>query len=86
MAEGDPSGGLERAKEGQMADEAPRRDFGAVVIQNLRRAGVQNGYRDERLEFNSMDPYPDGGWVAATGWYTDGRWWKRPGNAGRRGG
>lgn len=41
------------------------------MIGNLSRAGVQNGYRDERLEFDTLAPYADGGWVAATGTYTD---------------
>lgn len=53
--------------------ESPRssEDFGQTVISNLVRAGVQNGYRNERLKFDMLEPYADGGWVAATGTYTD---------------
>lgn len=46
-------------------------DFGDTVIENLKRAGVQNGYRDERLKFETLEPYADGSWIAATGSYQE---------------
>lgn len=48
-----------------------KQDFGETVLENLKRAGVQNGYRNERMELNYLEPYADGGWVAATGTYSD---------------
>jgi len=47
------------------------KSFVRTIVENLERAGVQNGYRDERLEFDTLGPYPGGGWIAATGTYTN---------------
>jgi adenine-specific DNA-methyltransferase len=33
--------------------------FVTSILDNLRRAGVQNTKRNERLEFNPLEPYPD---------------------------
>ena len=40
------------------------------VIDNLRKAGVQNTRRDERLTFEMLEPFA-GVWLHATGAYTD---------------
>lgn len=45
-------------------------DFVELVLDNLRRAGVQNGYRDERLELGWLEPHP-GTWVHAIGGFSD---------------
>jgi adenine-specific DNA-methyltransferase len=53
------------------AESVPSVDAGAFVtsiLDNLRRAGVQNTKRDERLEFARLDPYP-GVWVQGVGEY-----------------
>jgi adenine-specific DNA-methyltransferase len=53
------------------AEMAPSVDAGAFVtsiLDNLRRAGVQNTRRAERLEFARLDPYP-GVWVQGVGEY-----------------
>jgi adenine-specific DNA-methyltransferase len=45
-------------------------DFGQMIIDNLRKAGVQNTRRKERLVFDSIHPYP-GEWIHAEGFYTE---------------
>ncbi len=45
--------------------------FIANILENLRRAGVQNTKRGERLEFLRLDPYP-GTWLHGVGEYTEG--------------
>jgi adenine-specific DNA-methyltransferase len=40
------------------------------ILDNLRRAGVQNTKRNERLEFSRLDPYP-GVYIQATGEYPE---------------
>jgi hypothetical protein len=40
--------------------------FVTSILDNLRRAGVQNTKRDERLELSRLDPY-SGVYVQATG-------------------
>jgi adenine-specific DNA-methyltransferase len=45
--------------------------FVTIILDNLRRAGVQNTKRDERLEFSRLDPYP-GVYVQAVGEYVEG--------------
>ncbi|MFH1474533.1 MAG: site-specific DNA-methyltransferase, partial [Chloroflexota bacterium] len=44
--------------------------FVASILDNLRRAGVQNTKRGERLEFLRLDPYP-GTWVQGIGEYAE---------------
>jgi adenine-specific DNA-methyltransferase len=53
---------------------APLEDAGrfiASILENLRRAGVQNTKKGERLEFLRLDPYP-GTWLHGIGEYTEG--------------
>jgi adenine-specific DNA-methyltransferase len=45
--------------------------FIASILENLRRAGVQNTKKGERLEFLRLDPYP-GTWLHGVGEYTEG--------------
>lgn len=44
--------------------------FEIRIIENLRRAGVQNTKKDERLKFDSLEPHA-GTWIQAEGEYTD---------------
>jgi adenine-specific DNA-methyltransferase len=44
--------------------------FVTSILDNLRRAGVQNTKRDERLTFSRLDPYP-GVYVQAVGEYAE---------------
>jgi adenine-specific DNA-methyltransferase len=45
-------------------------NFEIRIIENLKRAGVQNGKKDERLKFEYLEPYP-GTWIQAEGEYID---------------
>ena len=44
--------------------------FGQMIIENLRKAGVQNTKKNERLKFDSLEPYA-GEWIHAEGRYTE---------------
>jgi adenine-specific DNA-methyltransferase len=44
--------------------------FGQTVIDNLKKAGIQNTKKDERLKFDTLEPFP-GEWIQAAGEYTD---------------
>jgi adenine-specific DNA-methyltransferase len=51
--------------------EAQReQDFATMILDNLRKAGVQNTKKDERIKFVTLDPYA-GSWLHAAGEYTD---------------
>jgi adenine-specific DNA-methyltransferase len=47
-----------------------QQDFAAMILDNLRRSGVQNTIKQERLTFETLDPFA-GHWLNATGTYTD---------------
>lgn len=48
-------------------EEAQRqRDFATIIIDNLRHAGVQNTRKEERLRFETLEPYA-GKWLHAVG-------------------
>jgi adenine-specific DNA-methyltransferase len=44
--------------------------FGNMILDNLRTAGVQNTFKSERLRFDSLQPYA-GQWIHGEGTYTD---------------
>ena len=47
-----------------------QQDFGSMILENLRKAGVQNTRKKERLVFSQLEPYA-GTWINAKGTYTD---------------
>ncbi len=47
-----------------------RGDFATMILDNLRKAGVQNTVKNERLNFLRLDPHPSP-WIQATGEYAD---------------
>ena len=47
-----------------------QQDFAAMILDNLKKAGVQNTRKSERLRFDRLDPYA-GAWLNAVGEYTD---------------
>jgi adenine-specific DNA-methyltransferase len=53
---------------------APEADFGVMVLEHLRTAGVHQKDKADSIRFSSLEPWP-GKWVAAEGRYTaeDGR-------------
>jgi adenine-specific DNA-methyltransferase len=40
------------------AEQSTTADFEQMILDNLRRAGIQNGRRNERLTFAGIEPYP----------------------------
>ncbi|RVC98982.1 site-specific DNA-methyltransferase, partial [Mesorhizobium sp. M7A.F.Ca.ET.027.02.1.1] len=49
----------------------PEQDFGQMVLDHLRSAGVHQQEKRDTIHFNSVEPWP-GNWLAAEGRYTDG--------------
>ena len=47
-----------------------QQDFATMILENLKKAGVQNTRKAERLTFDRLDPYA-GAWLHAAGEYTD---------------
>jgi adenine-specific DNA-methyltransferase len=47
-----------------------QQDFAAMILENLKKAGVQNTQKKERLKFDRLDSYA-GTWVHASGEFTD---------------
>jgi adenine-specific DNA-methyltransferase len=47
-----------------------QQDFAGMILDNLKKAGVQNTRKAERLTFDRLDPYA-GAWLHATGEYSD---------------
>jgi adenine-specific DNA-methyltransferase len=45
-------------------------DFVSMILDNLKRSGVQNSIKEERLTFARIDPYA-GQWINAVGHYQD---------------
>ena len=45
--------------------------FEQVIIENLKKAGVQNTIKGEKLVFNRLEPYAGKGWLQAEGEFTD---------------
>ena len=45
-------------------------DFGLMIVDHLRKSGVQNGIKQERLGFERLEPFP-GEWLHASGEYIE---------------
>ena len=45
-------------------------DFGNMILENLRSAGVQNTFKGERMKFDTLQPYA-GQWIQGVGEYTE---------------
>ncbi|MBI5826688.1 MAG: site-specific DNA-methyltransferase [Deltaproteobacteria bacterium] len=50
--------------------EAASGQFVNMIIENLKKAGVQNTFKNERLKFDCLEPFA-GTWINATGEYTE---------------
>ena len=59
-------------QDGTVSEQEGRKqqDFAAMILDNLKNAGVQNTRKSERLRFDRLDPYA-GAWLHAAGEYTD---------------
>ncbi|WKZ49692.1 MAG: site-specific DNA-methyltransferase [Anaerolineales bacterium] len=51
-------------------DALNTRDFTQMILENLKAAGVQNTVKNQRLKFDSLEPYA-GTWIQAVGEYTE---------------
>ena len=60
----------ERGKDGWKVQFRGPDDFGNMILENLRRAGVQNTFKGERLKFDTLQPYA-GQWIQGEGEYTE---------------
>ena len=58
-------------QDGTVTEQEARKqqDFATMILDNLKKAGVQNTRKGERLSFNRLDPYA-GAWLHAAGEYT----------------
>ncbi|MGP0065751.1 MAG: site-specific DNA-methyltransferase, partial [Isosphaeraceae bacterium] len=62
----------ERPESERIGQKQPgRADFATMILDNLRKAGVQNTFKNERLTFDRLEPHA-GSWIHATGEYTNG--------------
>ena len=52
------------------AQESSNGQFETTILENLKRAGVQNTVKEERLTFDRLEPYA-GTWIHAEGDYTE---------------
>ena len=62
----------------QYEGTAPERDFAAMIVENLRTAGVQQPNKSDKIEFNSIEGWP-GEYICAEAEYTEGESEKRAG-------
>ena len=51
-------------------DGRKHQDFSTMILENLKKAGVQNTRKSERISFDRLDPYA-GAWLHAAGEYSD---------------
>ena len=58
------------ASETTAKTEAASGQFETMILDNLRKAGVQNTIKNERLKFDALEPFA-GAWIHGAGEYTD---------------
>jgi adenine-specific DNA-methyltransferase len=58
------------AAESESRREPTAGQFETMILENLKKAGVQNTIKNERLTFDLLEPYP-GTWLHAAGEYTE---------------
>ena len=61
----------ENGKDGWKVKLVGPGDFATMILDNLKKAGVQNTVKNERLKFDALEPFP-GEWIHGEGRYTDG--------------
>jgi adenine-specific DNA-methyltransferase len=60
----------DRSGTGTEQEARKQQDFATMILENLKKAGVQNTRKNERLTFDRLDAYA-GVWLNASGEYTD---------------
>jgi len=58
------------ATDTEKQDRDETADFAVMILENLRKAGVQNTKKGERLKFDTLESFA-GSWLHATGTYTE---------------
>ena len=66
--------------EGRYGKETEEADFTAMILENLKTAGVQQARKEDRIAFTSLFPWP-GHFVCAEGRYVEGGGGEDEGNA-----
>jgi adenine-specific DNA-methyltransferase len=56
----------------------PERDFTAMILENLKNAGVQQAHKEDKVNFTSLVPWP-GHYICAEGRYQEGETERRAG-------
>jgi len=59
-----------------------KQDFATTILEHLKRSGVQQAHREDRISFTALTPWP-GHWICAEGRYVEGN---REAGAERRAG
>lgn len=59
-------------KNGTVSEKEAReqQDFVAMILDNLKRSGIQNTHKNERLKFTQLEPFA-GKWISAVGMYPE---------------
>lgn len=57
-------------QEARYRAEREGRDFVAIILENLKTAGVQQAHKEDKITFTALTPWP-GDYVCAEGRYTD---------------
>ena len=60
---------IDPAKAASRTDEDA--DFGQMVLENLKTAGVQQAHKEDKIVFSSISAWPGQGYIAAEGRYTE---------------
>lgn len=60
------------------AGKLERQNFAAMILENLRTAGVQQVHKEDKIEFSSVAPWP-GRYISGEGMYQEGETHKRAG-------
>jgi adenine-specific DNA-methyltransferase len=60
----------ESSSDDAAAEDPEAVQFETMILDNLRKAGVQNTFKGERLSFDNLEPHA-GEWINAVGSYTD---------------
>ncbi|MDE2974722.1 MAG: site-specific DNA-methyltransferase [Gemmatimonadota bacterium] len=69
---------IDKVAEPSTVDYGETRDFAAIMLENLRMAGVQQARKSDRIAFSSVNGWP-GKYICAEGHYQDGNRSRRAG-------
>ena len=70
-AQTEPADGIAEARAVYQVAGGEKRDFAAIILDNLRTAGVQQAHKEDKIAFTALTPWP-GDAVCAEGRYPEG--------------